>query len=130
MNRNHQPPLARRRVMDHCEYACRTADHALSRRAFLGAAAAGVTGVLGGFTSAASARDLARAGKRVFTVFLSGGVSQLETWDPKPNTDTGGPFRAIPTSVPGVHISELLPHTAKQMHRMALVRGVNTAEDE
>jgi hypothetical protein len=113
--------------MDHCEYACGTADHALSRRSFLGAAAAGV---LGGFTSPASARELAKAGRRVFTVFLSGGVSQLETWDPKPGTDTGGPFRAISTSVPGIHISELLPHTAKQMHRMALVRGVNTHEDE
>jgi uncharacterized protein (DUF1501 family) len=116
--------------MDHCEYACGTADHALSRRSFLGAAAAGAAGVLGGFTSAASARELAKAGKRVFTVFLSGGVCQLESWDPKPGTDTGGPLRAIPTSVPGIHISELLPHTANQMHRMALVRGVNTAEDE
>src|SRR5206468_2113942 len=66
----------------------------------------------------------------MIVIFLSGGVSQLETWDPKPNTDTGGPFRAIPTSVPGIHISELLPHTAKQMHRMTLVRGINTAEDE
>ena len=42
-------------------------------------------------------------------IFLSGGVSQLETWDPKPGTDTGGPFQAIPTSVPGMHICELLP---------------------
>jgi len=116
--------------MDHCEYACGTADHALNRRSFLGAAATGVAGVLGGFTSAANARELAKAGKRVFTIFLSGGVSQLESWDPKPGTDTGGPFRAIPTSVPGIHVSELLPHTAKQMHRMALVRGVNTHEDE
>jgi uncharacterized protein (DUF1501 family) len=116
--------------MDHCKYACGTADHALNRRTFLGAAAAGVTGILGGFTSAASGRELSKAGKRICTIFLSGGVSQLETWDPKPNTDTGGPFRAIPTSAPGVHISELLPQTAKQMHRMALVRGINTVEDE
>jgi len=42
--------------MDHCEYACGTADHALSRRSFLGAAAAGVGSLLGGFTSAAGAR--------------------------------------------------------------------------
>ena len=116
--------------MNNCKYACGTADHTVSRRSFLGATAAGVTGLLGGFTAAASARDLAKAGKRVLTIFLSGGVSQLETWDPKPNTDTGGPFQAIPTSVPGTHICELLPHTAKQMHRMALVRGVNTAEDD
>ena len=83
-----------------------------------------------GSTSAAAARELAKAGKRVLAIFLSGGVSQLETWDPKPNTDTGGPFQAIPTSVPGIHICELLPHTAKQMHRLALVRGLNTAEDD
>ena len=50
----------------------------------------------------------------------------METWDPKPATDTGGPFQTIPTSVPGVHISELLPHTAQQMHHLALVRSVNT----
>ncbi|HEY1380409.1 MAG TPA: DUF1501 domain-containing protein, partial [Gemmataceae bacterium] len=56
--------------------------------------------------------------------------SQLETWDPKPGTDTGGPFRAIPTSVPGTHVGELLPYTATQMHRIALIRSINTAEDE
>ena len=38
------------------------------------------------------------------------GLSQLESWDPKPGTDTGGPFRAIETSVPGIQISELLPN--------------------
>src|SRR5206468_3423765 len=53
-----------------------------------------------------------------------------ETWAPKPGTDTGGPFRAIPTAVPGTHVCELLPHTARQMHRLALVRGVNTTEDD
>ena len=68
--------------------------------------------------------------KHILVIWLAGGVSQLETWDPKPGTDTGGPFRAIPTSVPGMHICELLPHTAKQMHRLAIVRGVNTKEDD
>src|SRR5262249_21643334 len=52
------------------------------------------------------------------------------TWDPKPGTNTGGPFQTIPTSVPGTHICELLPFSAKQMHRMALVRGINTKEDD
>jgi uncharacterized protein (DUF1501 family) len=116
--------------MDHCEYACQTADHAVSRRSFLGTSAAGFAGLLGGFAAPAAARELSRSGKRVFTIFLHGGVSQLETWDPKPGTDTGGPFRAIPTSVPGIHICELLPHTAKQMHSLALVRGLNTADDD
>ena len=115
-----------------CSYACGSREHAVSRRHFLGGLAAGGLGALGfgGMVRPAAARQLARDQKRVLLVWLSGGVSQLETWDPKPNTDTGGPFCAIPTSVPGVHVSELLPHTAKQMHRIALVRGVNTAEDD
>lgn len=109
-----------------CDYACNTPSH-LSRRSFLGATAA--LG-LGGFASATAAGDLKKAQKRVLVIFLSGGVSQLETWDPKPNTDTGGPFKAIQTSVPGTRVSELLPHTAKQVHRLAIVRSLNSVSDD
>src|SRR5262249_62135296 len=116
--------------MPRCPYACGTAEHLVSRRAFLGTLGAAAALGPAGFASAAAARELTRSQKRVVVIFLSGASSQLETWDPKPNTDTGGPFRAIPTSVPRTHICELLPHTPKQMHRMALVRGGNTAEDE
>src|SRR5579871_1170541 len=108
-----------------CSYACGSAEHGLSRRGFLARLAAGALG-FGPFARAAAAGDQ----RRVLVVWLHGGASQLETWDPKPGTDTGGPFQAIPTSVPGVHICGLLPHTAKQMHRLALVRGVNTHEDD
>ncbi|MFN4261253.1 MAG: DUF1501 domain-containing protein [Gemmataceae bacterium] len=103
----------------------------MSRRSFLTGAAAGTASLLGfgGLVHPLTAKELQKQEKRVLLVWLAGGVSQLETWDPKPNTDTGGPFRAIPTSVPGIHISELLPHTAKQMHRLALVRGINTNEN-
>ena len=109
------------------DYACTSSAHRLTRRAFLGSSALGLSAAFG--TSNAGVQ-LSKAQKRVLVIFLSGGVSQLETWDPKPGTDTGGPFRAIPTSVPGTHICELLPHTAKQIHRLALIRGINTAEDE
>ena len=50
----------------------------------------------------------------------------METWDPKPGAPTGGPFRAIPTSVPGVHISELLPEMAKRMKHTCIIRSLNT----
>src|SRR5216684_1878762 len=115
-----------------CSYACSSAEHQLSRRQFLAGTAMGTAGLLGfgGLIEPAAARELQRTQKHVVLVWLHGGVSQLETWDPKPGTDTGGPFQAIPTSVPGVHICELLPHTAKQMHRMALVRGINTKINE
>src|SRR5438876_258791 len=116
--------------MPHCNYACNTASH-LSRRAFLGSALGSTAALgLGGFANPASAAELKKSQKRVMVIFLSGGVSQLETWDPKPNTDTGGPFKAIQTSVTGTRICELLPHTAKQMHRMALVRSLNSQTDD
>jgi uncharacterized protein (DUF1501 family) len=90
--------------------------------------ASGLAGALA--ASPAIAPQMRGKHKRVLNIFLHGGVSQLETWDPKPNTDTGGPFRAIPTSVPGVHICELLPHTAKQIHRLAIVRSLNTKNQD
>ena len=115
-------------------YACGSVEHGIARRQFLGtlaAAGAGfVTGGLGVFSNPAIAQQLRSDQKRIVVFNMHGGLSQLESWDPKPGTNTGGPFRAIPTSVPGIHISELLPHTAQQMHHLCLVRGVNTAEDD
>jgi hypothetical protein len=64
--------------------------------------------------------------KQLLLLFLSGGASQFETWDPKPGATTGGPYRSIATSVPGVRISELLPDSAKNLHRLTVVRSVNS----
>ena len=58
-------------------------------------------------------------------VWLEGGPSQVDTWDPKPNSS----FKAISTNVPGIQISELLPHTARQMDKLALIRSVRTEEN-
>lgn len=116
-----------------CTYACGSSEHSINRRRFLGTAAAGLGGMVGGlaaFGRPALARALDSKERRVLVVNMHGGLSQMESWDPKPGTSTGGPFRAIPTSVPGLHISELLPLTAKQMHHLTVVRGVNTAEDD
>ena len=110
-------------------YACGSPEHAMSRRKFLTGTAAGL-GMLGFSDMIRASDEIARQQKRVLVIFLAGGSSQLETWDPKPGTNTGGPFQAIPTNVPGVHISELLPFTARQMHRLALVRGINTNSDD
>ena len=89
-----------------------------------------MAGGLGVFTSRAAAEQLRSDQKRIVVFNMHGGLSQLESWDPKPGTDTGGPFLSIPTSVPGIHVSELLPQTAQQMHHLCLVRGVNTSEDD
>jgi uncharacterized protein (DUF1501 family) len=105
---------------------CTPHEHLLSRRRFLGAA--GALG-LGPFASPNAFGQMKKKNKQVLFIWLDGGISQLESWDPKPNTPFGGPFRAIPTSVPGIHVSELLPRTAKQMHRLALVRSLCTLDD-
>ncbi|MBA4065772.1 MAG: DUF1501 domain-containing protein [Isosphaera sp.] len=107
---------------------CTPAEHRLSRRRFLGAAGASAL-TLGGLATPAVADKLRKDRRQVLFVWLDGGMSQLESWDPKPNTPFGGPFRAIPTAVPGVHISETLPHSAKVMKHLALVRSVSTQDN-
>ncbi|MCA9107710.1 MAG: DUF1501 domain-containing protein [Pirellulaceae bacterium] len=116
-----------------CRYACRSPQHLWARRQFLGGLSTGVGAAVGGLgwlTRPAAAKSLQQQQRHVVVFNMAGGLSQLESWDPKPSTDTGGPFRAIPTSVPGIHISELLPKTAEQMHHLALIRSVNTAEND
>lgn len=103
---------------------CHQLDHQLARRQFLAGAAGGAVG-LGLLGSPANAEKIKGQHKRVLQIYLQGGVSQLESWDPKPGTEYGGPFRAIPTSVPGMHISELLPYTAQRMHLLSIVRSIN-----
>ena len=84
----------------------------------------------GGLSGLANAGELAGGNRQLLVIFLDGGLSQLESWDPKPGTLEGGPFRAIPTSVPGTHISELLPYTSQQMHHLAVIRSLQTTEKD
>ncbi|MFO0878674.1 MAG: DUF1501 domain-containing protein [Gemmataceae bacterium] len=106
---------------------CRPHEHRLSRRQWMGQVGAGV--VAGGLAPPLLAETVAKKHRQVLMVWLDGGISQLESWDPKPNTRFGGPFRAIPTTVPGIHVSELLPRTARQMHHLALVRSLSTQDN-
>lgn len=110
---------------------CRPWEHTLSRRRLLGTAAAGATGASAplGLFEPAVAEEIRKAEKQVLFVWLDGGISQLESWDPKPNTQFGGPFRAIETSVPGIRFSELMSHTAKQAHHLAVLRSVHTQDN-
>lgn len=75
--------------------------------------------------------DLPYAGfgraKSVILIYASGGQSQLELWDPKPDAprEVRGEFAAIPTSVPGTFLGEHLPRLAQLAHRYAIVRSVS-----
>jgi hypothetical protein len=84
---------------------------------------------LGALGLPALTAELKKRDKQVLFIWLDGGISQLESWDPKPNTQFGGPFRAIPTSVPGIHVSELLAKSAAQMHHLAVVRSLCTKDN-
>src|SRR5262249_54021891 len=111
---------------------CGSPEHAMDRRTFLGAAAAGAAALAADMTvlhvlrEPALARELKAQQKRVILLWLAGGASQLETFDPKPGTATGGPFRSIPTSIPGIEISELMPKMAMRMKDTCIIRSLNT----
>ena len=62
--------------------------------------------------------------EHVILFWNSGGMSHLDTWDPKPGRPVQGEFNPIKTSVPGMEISEIFPELAKQMHNAALIRSI------
>ena len=110
-----------------------TMNRALDRRSFLGTGAAAAGALAADMTAldrlaqAAPAAELKRSQKRVILLWLAGGASQMETFDPKPGRSTGGPYRAIPTSVPGVQFSELMPKMAARFKKnTAVIRSLNT----
>ena len=102
------------------------------RRSFLGAAGAAATAFSSDMTGLnmlaqpALAKELKQRDKRVILLWLAGGASQLETFDPKPGRPTGGPYRSIGTAVAGTHISELMPKMAQRMKHTAIIRSLNT----
>src|ERR1051325_8064705 len=94
---------------------------AVTRRDFLQAGGATLLGL--GLADLAQATPGPARAKQVVLLFLYGAVSQLDTLDPKPDApqDIRGPFGTIPTRLPGVRISELLPRTASMLDRVAVV---------
>src|SRR3954454_10710352 len=70
----------------------------------------------------------ATTGRRraLLVVWLHGGASHLETYDPKPlaPSECRGPYRPIATRVPGIQLSELLPRHARVAHRFTLLRSL------
>lgn len=63
----------------------------------------------------------------VILFWLSGGPSHIDMWDPKPDAprEIRGPFGHLPTTIPGVHVGEHLPLTAKLMDKLTLIRSVD-----
>jgi hypothetical protein len=78
----------------------------------------------------ANAQELRRNNKSVIIMWMAGGPATIDIWDLKPGQPTGGDFRPINTSAPGVQISEHMPRTAQQMHHFNLIRSLTTNEGD
>ena len=106
----------------------------LSRRDWMRSAALGVSGFgmsawFPGWARALEAETKAK-GRHCILLWMSGGPSQTDTWDLKPNHENGGEFNEIQTASPGLRFSEHFPELAKLSDKLAVIRGLNTAEGD
>jgi hypothetical protein len=103
----------------------------LNRRAFVERFAKAVFGVsllpASGALRAAE-RTVGGKAKSVIFLYLRGGLSHIDTFDPKPGMPEMGGVRAIATSADGVQISEWFPRMAKQMHHLSLIRSMTSTQ--
>lgn len=106
----------------------------VSRRAWLGATAAGFAGLsMSGWLEALAQAAGQGGGARrrsCILLWMTGGPSQMDTFDLKPGTPNGGPFKAIDTNVPGMQISEHLPKLAQHGDKLVLIRSMSTKEGD
>jgi hypothetical protein len=90
-----------------------------------------------GLSFAMPAMDLFAAQKRrterprsLITLWMAGGPSQLETWDPHPGTIIGGETKSIKTSRPGLEIASTLPRMAERMQHLSVIRSLVSKEGD
>lgn len=97
-----------------------------SRRAFLTAGSAGIFGLSLADVLAAEARSPGSRPFSLIVIWLTGGLSHLDSFDLKPQApeEVRGEFKPIPTKVPGTHICELLPELARLANRYTIVRSM------
>jgi hypothetical protein len=108
----------------------------LARRELLQSTVAGALGVsmTGWFARLAQCAEQGATErtrhKRCILLWMDGGPSHIDTFDPKPEAtaDVRGPFNAIESSVPGIQIGERFPRLAQLMKHFAIVRGMSTEE--
>ncbi len=93
-----------------------------SRRSFLGFGAAGLASLAGWQPLFAASRT--GKAKQVLVILEQGGVSQMDTWDPKPDmaAEHASPFKPIQTVVAGIHVTELLAKSAAHVDKLSIVR--------
>ncbi|MDF2375591.1 MAG: DUF1501 domain-containing protein [Verrucomicrobiales bacterium] len=99
----------------------------LSRRQFVARTAKTALGVSILPIAGASTKVLAAGGGKAehcIFFYMAGGMTHMETFDPKPGTETGGKTKGIPTGVAGVELAEYMPKLAKGFKDIAVVRSM------
>jgi hypothetical protein len=99
-----------------------------SRRSVLKTSLAGLGGLtLPGLMKLRAEGKAASSRKSVILLWMTGGPSQIDTWDPKPDMpiEVRGPFKTIPTKLPGTHICEFLPKQAAMLDKFTIIRSVD-----
>ena len=103
-----------------------------SRRAFVASAARSLLGVgllpnwVHAVESAVPTPPRVATAKRVIYLYMAGGQSHIDTWDPKESKKTAGPVKPIATNIDGLLVAEYLPLSAKQMHHVAVIRSMTS----
>jgi len=92
--------------------------------------ACGLSLALPGMSAKAAARRRDERPKSLITLWMNGGMSQLETWDPHPGTPVGGEVKEIGTTVKDLRISDMLPQLAEQMHLCTVIRSLTSKEGD
>jgi len=100
----------------------------MERRDFLKLGAGGFFGALLSRYALADTPAVAPKAKAIVLLWMNGGPSHLETWDPKPGHANGGPTKAIRTALPGLSINEHMPHIAAIANKLAVVRCMTSKE--
>jgi hypothetical protein len=106
----------------------------MNRRHFLkhvaGYSALALPGIEFTRTIQANAQQLRQNNKSIIVMWMAGGPATIDIWDLKPGRPTGGPFREIQTSAPGVKISEHMPKTAAVFNNLIAIRSLTTTEGD
>lgn len=106
------------------EFAARTASSLLGVGLLPGLFAAKAQAA---FEQSSKLKQVATA-KNVIYLYMSGGQSHLDTWDPKEGVETAGPTKPLKTSADGLRVSEYLPLTAQQMHHGCVIRSMTSTQ--
>src|SRR4051812_39417413 len=106
----------------------------ISRRGFLrlGSAAGLSLAQFLRLEAAQAARETKKKDVNCIFIFTLGGMPQHDMWDPKPDApaEIRGDFKPIRTAVPGLHLTELLPHTAKVANKLAVLRSLSHPDSD